>query len=56
MTKKENEFKMIEGLADTYSKLSDQELLKISQGYSPYWDIKFKKALNVVLKERGLKK
>jgi len=55
MGKKANEFKMIVDLADYYRNLSDEELLKISHGYSPNWDIKYKKALNVVLKERGLK-
>jgi hypothetical protein len=55
MGKKENEFEMIADLADHYRKLSNEELLKISQGYSLHWDIKYKKALNIVLKERGLK-
>jgi hypothetical protein len=55
MSKKENEFKMISDLVDHYRKLSDEQILKISQGYGPNWDIKYKKALNNVLKERGLK-
>lgn len=55
MGKKENEFKMIADLADHYRKQSDEQLLKISQGHSCNWDIKYKKALNIVLKERGLK-
>ena len=55
MSKKENEFKMIADLADYYRKLSDEKLLQISQGYSFHWDIKYKKALNIILKERGLK-
>jgi hypothetical protein len=55
MSKKENEFKMIAELVDHYRKESDEQLLKISQGYSFNWDNKYKKALNIVLKERGLK-
>lgn len=55
MNKREKEFKMIADLADHYRKMSDHQLLKISQGYSFNWDAKYKKALNIVLKERGLK-
>ena len=55
MSKNENEFKMIADLVDNYRKLSDEKLLEIRQGYSFNWDIKYKKALNIVLKERGLK-
>lgn len=55
MSKRENEFKMIADLADNYRKMSDDQLLKISHGYSVNWDVKYKKALNIVLKERGLK-
>ncbi|MFT4017627.1 hypothetical protein DC498_09345 [Terrimonas sp.] len=54
-SKKENEFKLIADLADHYRKLSNEQLLKISQEYSPNWDIKYRKALNTVLKERQLK-
>ena len=55
MSKKGNEFKRIADLADHYRKMPDDQLLKIRQGYSPNWDVKYKKALNIVLKERGLK-
>jgi len=55
MSKNENEFKMIADLVDNYRKLSDEKLLEIRQGYSFNWDIKYKKALNIALKERGLK-
>jgi hypothetical protein len=55
MSKNENEFKMIADLTNNYRKLSDEKLLEIRQGYSFNWDIKCKKALNIVLKERGLK-
>ena len=51
MSKKENEFKMIADLADNYRKFSDEKLLKISRGYSFNWDINYKKALNIVLRE-----
>jgi hypothetical protein len=55
MNKRENEFKMIVNLVDNYRKMSDDELLKISQGHSFTWDVKYRKALSIVLKERGLK-
>ncbi|OJY98087.1 MAG: hypothetical protein BGP13_10565 [Sphingobacteriales bacterium 40-81] len=54
-SKKENEFKLIADLADHYRKLSNEQLLKINQEYSPNWDIKYRKTLNTVLKERQLK-
>jgi hypothetical protein len=55
MSKRDNEFKIIEKLSDNYRKMSDEQLIKISQGYSFSWDVKYKKALNIVLNERGLK-
>jgi hypothetical protein len=55
MSKRENEFRKIADLADHYRTLSDEKLLKISRGYSFNWDVNYKKALNIVLKERGLK-
>jgi hypothetical protein len=54
MSKRDNEFKIIEKLSDNYRKMSDEQLIKISQGYSFSWDVTYKKALNIVLKERGL--
>ena len=55
MSKKENELKMVADLADYYRKLSDKALLRISNEYGMHRDIKYRKALNIVLKERGLK-
>ena len=55
MSKRENEFKMVADLVDRYRQMSDDQLLKITDGYSFNWDVKYKKALNIVLKERGLK-
>lgn len=55
MSKRENQLKMIANLVDYYLKMSDNQLLNISQGGSFNWDIKYKKALNIVLKECGLK-
>lgn len=54
MSKKQNELKTVAALADNYRKLPDERLLAIRQGYSPNWGINYRKALNVVLKERGL--
>jgi hypothetical protein len=55
MSKRENQLKMIADLVDYYRKMSDNQLLNIIQGSSFNWDVKYKKALNIVLKERGLK-
>jgi hypothetical protein len=55
MGKRENEFRKIADLADHYRTLSDKQLLKIKEDYSFNWDISYKKALNIVLKKRGLK-
>ncbi|WP_304067324.1 hypothetical protein [Pedobacter glucosidilyticus] len=55
MSKRENQLKMIADLVDYYRKMSDNQLLNIIHGSSFNWDVKYKKALNIVLKERGLK-
>ncbi|KHJ39528.1 hypothetical protein PBAC_00360 [Pedobacter glucosidilyticus] len=55
MSKRENQLKMIANLVDYYRKMSDNQLLNISHGRSFNSDIKYKKALNIVLKELGLK-
>jgi hypothetical protein len=54
MSKKDKELKMVADLADHYRKMSDEQLLRIGQGYGMHWDINYKKALNIVLKERHL--
>jgi alpha-D-ribose 1-methylphosphonate 5-triphosphate synthase subunit PhnI len=55
MSKKYKELKMVADLAERYRKMSDEQLLNITKGYGLHWDIKYRKALNIVLKERGLK-
>jgi hypothetical protein len=56
MSKRENELKMVANIADHYRKWSDEKLLRIiKERQSFHTDIKYKKALNIVLKERGLK-
>jgi hypothetical protein len=55
MSKRDNEIKMVAALTDKYRKFSDDRLLRLSQATGFHWDIKYRKALNIVLKERGLK-
>jgi hypothetical protein len=56
MKKKERENTEAERIAERYRELSDQQLLYLhSEVMSPNADTKYKKAYNIVLKEKGLK-
>ena len=55
MHKRDKDNRSMEEAYERFKKLSDEQLMKIAEQKSPHIHMYFKKGLNRVLKERGLR-